>query len=195
MLPLTTTDPHAAFESWFAEARDAEPDVPDAIQVATVDAYGLPSLRTVLLKEWGPRGWVFYTNLGSQKARELHQRPVIAGLLHWKSLQRQVRVTGRVGPVTAAEADAYFASRPRGSQLGAWASRQSSVTTAEALDDRLAAVEARFHGVDVPRPDFWSGFRIAVDSMEFWQGRADRLHDRVRFRLVEGAWVRERLCP
>ena len=194
MLPYTANDPHEAFEAWFSEARGSEPDVPDAMQIATV-ADGQPSLRTVLLKEWGPAGWVFYTNLGSQKGRELADHPRLAGLLHWKSLERQVRITGVAEAVDAATADRYFSSRPRGSRIGAWASRQSEVTTQEALVARVAEIEASFAGREVPRPPFWGGFRIAIDTMEFWQGRRDRLHDRVRFRRDGDGWARERLCP
>lgn len=195
MDPFHATEPHAAFASWFAEAKASEPDVPDAIQIASV-ADGVPSIRTVLLKGWGEDGWVFYTNLGSQKGSELVHNGAVAGVLHWKSLQRQVRVVGTASLVEEEVADAYFASRPRGSQLGAWASRQSEVLDERAtLVNRLAEITGRFEGQPVPRPPFWSGFRIALSQIEFWQGRADRLHDRVRFTALGGEWTRERLYP
>ena len=195
MLLPDVHDPHTAFERWFTEARAAEFDVPDAMQLATaVD--GVPSVRTVLLKGWGPEGWVFYTNLGSQKARELLANPMCSALLHWKSLERQVRVVGAVSPVSDAEADAYFASRPRGSQIGAWASRQSEVVPEGlSLTERVEAVEERFGDEPVVRPPFWGGFRIDVAAMELWQGRRDRLHQRLRFHRVDGGWTREVLYP
>ncbi len=195
MSPFDATEPHAPFASWFAEAAEREPDVPDAMQVATVHD-GVPSIRTVLLKEWGPEGWVFYTNFGSRKGRELDAHPRIAALLHWKSLARQVRVRGTVSRVSDAEADAYFASRPRGSQLGAWASRQSEALEArEILESRLVEVTARFEGQDVPRPAFWGGYRIHIEAMELWQGRDDRLHDRVEFLRDGAGWARRRMYP
>jgi pyridoxamine 5'-phosphate oxidase len=195
MLPSRCPDPHEAFTAWFAEAVAREPDVPDAMQLATVEG-GVPSLRTVLLKGHGPGGWVFYTNLGSQKGREITASPVVSGLLHWKSLERQVRVVGPVRRVADEEADAYFASRPRGSQIGAWASRQSELLDhPETLVQRVAAMEARFAGGAVPRPAFWGGFCVDVHTFEFWQGRRDRLHDRVRFVRDGEGWRRELLYP
>lgn len=193
--PFDAAEPHAPFEAWFAEARASEPDVPDAIQIATVHD-GIPSIRTVLLKQWGPEGWIFYTNYGSRKARELDEHAPIAGVLHWKSLARQVRVRGMAHRVDEATSDAYFARRPRGSQLGAWASRQSEVLDAPAtLEGRLAEVEVRFAGKDVPRPPFWGGYRIEIQALEFWQGRADRLHDRVVFERAAQGWGVTRLYP
>jgi pyridoxamine 5'-phosphate oxidase len=195
MSPFDATEPHAPFDAWFAEACAAELDVPDAIQLATT-SHGAPSLRTVLLKQWGAQGWFVYTNYGSQKAREMDENPIVAGLLHWKALQRQVRVVARAERATAEVSDAYFASRDRGSQLGAWASRQSEALEARgALERRLAEVEARFEGQPVPRPDFWGGYRLVLSSVEFWQGRADRLHDRVLFARAGEDWERTLLYP
>lgn len=192
---LDATDPHDLFAAWYAEAEASEPRVPDAVQVATV-ADGLPDVRTVLLKAFGPDGWWFYTNLGSPKALQLAAHSQVALLAHWKSLERQVRAWGRAELATDEEADAYFATRSRGSQLGAWASRQSEVLPDRAtLQQRLAAVTERFAGQDVPRPTFWGGYRVDVQRLEFWQGRPDRLHDRVLFTRFDTGWRRELLYP
>ncbi|MCB9668748.1 MAG: pyridoxamine 5'-phosphate oxidase [Alphaproteobacteria bacterium] len=189
-------DPWQLFSAWLDAATATEPRVPEAMQIATIGTDGMPSLRTVLLKDHDPRGLTFYTNLGSQKARELQATPRAAFLLHYKGLERQVRGEGTVTPVADEEADAYWATRPRGSQVGAWASRQS--TEIAGRDELLAAVaemEARFAGVPVPRPPFWSGFRIAPTRIEFWQGHADRLHDRQVFTREGGGWRRTLLAP
>jgi pyridoxamine 5'-phosphate oxidase len=192
---LDATDPHALFADWFAAAERAEPRVHDAVQIATV-ADGLPDVRTVLLKAAGPSGWWFYTNLGSAKARQLAEVPQVAALLHWKSLERQVRAWGPVELASDDNADAYFATRSRGSQLGAWASRQSDeLPDRSTLDQRLAEVTARFEGQPVPRPPFWGGYRIDVQRFEFWQGRPDRLHDRLEFVRTDDGWGRRRLYP
>lgn len=176
-------DPFAAFSAWLHEADQSEPRVPDAMQIATVDPSGRPRVRTVLLKSHGPDGFVFYTNLHSRKGRDLARNPHLSAVLHWKSLERQVVIDGHVEPVSEAEADAYFASRPRGSRVGAWASQQSQpVGSREDLLAAVAAAEARFDGRDdIPRPPHWSGFRIVPTRIEFWQGRADRLHERTVF--------------
>jgi pyridoxamine 5'-phosphate oxidase len=185
-----------AFEAWFEEAKSTEPDVPDAMQVATVDPAGRPSLRTVLLKGWDEGGLVFYTNTGSRKGHELATNVHVAALLHWKSLQRQAIFEGAAEPVTPAEADAYWATRPRGSQLGGWASHQSEAMTDRAeLLERLAAAEARWQGVDVPRPPHWSGYRVVVDRVELWQGRRDRLHERRSWTHDGDAWIAALLQP
>lgn len=190
------TDPHALFARWFAEAQVAEPRVPDAMQVATAGADGVPDVRTVLLKRFGPEGWWFYTNLGSPKAAQLAERPVASCLLHWKSLERQVRVLADVAPATDADADAYFASRARGSQLGAWASDQSAELDDRAtLEARLAEVTTRFEGQPVPRPPFWGGYHLTLRRMEFWQGRPDRLHDRRVYTRDGDAWAQQVLYP
>ncbi|TVQ94993.1 MAG: pyridoxamine 5'-phosphate oxidase [Deltaproteobacteria bacterium] len=174
----------------------SERDVPDAMQVATLGQDGRPHLRTVLAKQVDEAGVVFYTNLNSRKGQDLKGDARIAATFHWKSLERQVHVEGRVRPVRSSEADAYFASRPRGSQIGAWASAQSQpVTSRELLERQVAEVSSRFEGREVPRPPHWSGFRIVPERWEFWQGRHDRLHDRFEF-LPEGpGWTMRRLQP
>ena len=180
------TDPFVAFDRWYAEAVEHEPDVPNAMQLATLGEDGRPRVRTVLLKAHGPEGFVFYTNLKSRKGTDLGANPHVGLVFHWKSLQRQVHAYGTASLVSDAEADAYFATRDRGSQLGAWASRQSAP---------LPEVEARFAGKEVPRPGHWSGYRIRCDEVEFWQGRPSRLHDRVRFTHRAGVWARDTLFP
>lgn len=189
-------DPLALWQSWYASARERELDVPDAMQIATLGSTGTPHLRTVLAKQVDEGGVVFYTNLRSRKGLDLQHDGRIAATFHWKSLERQVHVEGRVRPVAPAEADAYFASRARGSQIGAWASEQSQpIDSREELIARVAELEARYDGEPVPRPPHWSGFRIVVDRWEFWQGQADRLHDRFEY-LPDGAgWSWRRLQP
>lgn len=189
-------DPLAKWQSWYADACAREPDVPDAMQIATLGPTGAPHLRTVLAKQVDEAGVVFYTNLRSRKGLDLQHDGRIAATFHWKSLERQVHVEGRVRPVSPAEADAYFATRARGSQIGAWASEQSQpIDSRDELIARVAELEARYAGSPVPRPPHWSGFRIVVDRWEFWQGRTDRLHDRFEY-LPDGAgWVWRRLQP
>jgi len=182
---------------WFSDAA-ADPTVVEAnaMQVATVDAAGRPSVRTVLVKGLDERGVVFYTNYASAKARDLDANPYAAVVLTWLALERQVRLSGPVARVGRAESEAYFASRPRGSQLGAWASPQSEVVSSRAvLEDAARAVEERFAGVEVPAPPNWGGYRLTPEVVEFWQGRADRLHDRIRYRRDGETWVIERLAP
>jgi pyridoxamine 5'-phosphate oxidase len=185
------------FRLWF-EAACNDPSIvePNAMQVATVGADGRPSVRTVLLKGLDERGIVFYTNYESPKARDLEVNPHAAAVFAWLAHERQVRISGPVSRVDQAETDAYFASRPRGSQLGAWASPQSSVIESrQALERAVADIDARFAGQDVPTPPHWGGLRIAPRSVEFWQGRPDRLHDRLRYRGDGERWVTERLAP
>jgi pyridoxamine 5'-phosphate oxidase len=189
-------DPIVAFERWLATM--LETGVPDAnaMVVATSTPDGRPSARTVLLRGIDARGFVFYTDRGSRKGRELAANPRAALVFAWLAARRQVLVTGPVEEVTAAESDAYWATRPRGSQLAAWASPQSSPIDSRAtLDAAVADIAARFAGQDVPRPPFWGGYRVVPDAMEFWQGRADRLHDRFRFERHGERWEATRLGP
>jgi pyridoxamine 5'-phosphate oxidase len=188
------------FRVWFDSAV-ADPAVPEAnaMQVATVDDAGHPAVRTVLLKALDERGVVFYTNYDSAKGRALTAHPYAAAVLLWHAQERQVRVSGPVTRVSAEETEAYFTSRPRGSQIGAWASPQSTVVVSRAeLDARQREIEQRFGDGPIPVPPFWGGFRITPEAVEFWQGRPDRLHDRIRYRAVDAdrqEWVRERLAP
>jgi pyridoxamine 5'-phosphate oxidase len=191
-------DPFQQFGEWFADAEAAVPVDPNAMVLSTVGADGRPSSRVVLLKGFDPAGFVFYGNLGSQKFRELAARPFAALNFHWKPLERQVRIEGRVTPVSDAEADAYFATRARGSQVGAWASKQSEVLGSRAeLEERARAIDAQYAGRPVPRPPFWSGYRLAPDRIEFWKSGQFRLHDREVFRRAssEAPWTVERLYP
>jgi pyridoxamine 5'-phosphate oxidase len=191
-------EPVRLFAAWFAEARRSEPVNPDAMALATVDADGLPNARMVLLKGFDARGFVFYTNLGSVKAHELDGAPKAALTFYWKALQRQVRVRGTVETVSAEEADAYFATRSRMAQIGAWASKQSAeLESRMAFEKAVARFAAKFTIGTVPRPHFWSGYRVAPVEIEFWQERLYRLHDRIVFRragLTE-PWSKTRLYP
>ena len=190
------TDPFRLFQSWYDEAVAAEVNDPDAMALATVDKGGMPSVRMVLLKEWAPDGFVFYTNYESRKSGELDATGKAAFCIHWKSLRRQVRVVGPVSRVDAARSDAYFASRGRGSRIGAWASAQSRpLDSRDSLAAAVAEVEARFPD-DVPRPPHWGGFLIAPQEIEFWADGDHRLHDRFRFTLNDaGNWDISRLNP
>lgn len=197
-----THDPFALFTTWLAEASAKEPNDPNAMALATVDADGMPDVRMVLLKGLDARGFVFYTNLESQKGCELATTPKAALCFHWKSLRRQIRVRGPVEPVSPEEADAYYASRPRDSRIGAWASQQSRPLESRfALEKAVARYAARYALGDVPRPPYWSGFRIVPRSIEFWQDRPFRLHDRLRFDRDATAddmtadWTTSRLYP
>jgi pyridoxamine 5'-phosphate oxidase len=189
-------DPHSLFRDWFAEARLSEPNDANAMALATADADGRPSARMVLLKGHDAHGFVFYTNLDSRKGGELAANPHAALLFHWKSLRRQVRIEGDVEPVTAAEADAYFATRSRDSQLGAWASEQSRPLASRAVfESRYEEMAARFEGGDVPRPPRWSGFRLVPERIEFWTDRAHRLHERRLFKRAAEGWSEGLLYP
>jgi pyridoxamine 5'-phosphate oxidase len=188
-------DPIKLFDAWFAEARAAEPNDPETMALATADAAGRPSVRMVLLKGHGPDGFVFYTNLDSRKGDDLAGNPHAALLFHWKSLRRQVRIEGPVAPVSEADADVYFASRSRDSQLGAWASDQSRpLLDRAAFEARFDDLRLSFEGRDVPRPPRWSGFRVAPQTMEFWTDREHRLHERRLF-TWQGAWTEGLLYP
>ena len=192
------TDPFQQFAEWFREAEAAVPVDPNAMVLSTVGADGRPSSRVVLLKGFDQEGFVFYGNLESRKFRDLRAHPWAALNFHWKPLGKQVRIEGRTTQVSDAEADTYFATRPRGSQVGAWASRQSEpLASREALEAAVREVEARYSGREVPRPPHWSGFRLEPDRIEFWQAREFRLHDRHVFCRAarDAAWTIERLYP
>jgi pyridoxamine 5'-phosphate oxidase len=198
-----TTDPFELFDAWFAEAQASEPDEPEAMAVATTGADGRPSARMVLLKDRSPLGFVFYTHGQSAKGEDLAENPRAALLFHWKSLCRQVRIEGAVERVSDAEADAYFASRARDSQLGAWASDQSRpLDSRETFERRFEEARRRFDGKDVPRPSSWGGYRVVPDQIEFWSAREHRLHERRLFTRQDpgpesgaGGWTEGLLYP
>lgn len=193
---MSMTDPFAQFDVWFQEAVASEPSLPEAMTLATVSADGRPSTRMVLLKSYDEGGFVFYTNFNSAKGRDLLGNPNASLCFHWKTLGRQLRIDGAVTPVSDAEADAYFASRPRGSQVGAWASEQSEPVESRAvLEARVRQLEEEYDGRDVPRPPHWSGFRLVPSRVEFWTDRRDRLHDRQVFDREGDVWRETRLQP
>lgn len=189
-------DPYALFAEWMAEAARSEPNDPNAMCLATSTPEGRPSARMVLLKGHDPRGFVFYTNLESRKGGELAANPFAALCFHWKTLTRSVRVEGRIEPVTPEEADAYYASRSRGSRIGAWASRQSRPLEGRwALEKAVAEYTVKFGVSEIPRPPFWSGFRLLPERIEFWRDMPFRLHERRVFTASEGGWRTEALYP
>ncbi len=190
------TDPFALFDEWYREARQAGLYLPEAMTLATVSPAGRPSARLVLLKRHDERGFVFFTNYESRKAVELEQNPHAALAIHWPVLQRQVRIEGLVEKIAEEESYSYFRTRPRGSRIGAWASPQSAVIPDRTvLERRVEEFQARYPGDEVPLPPYWGGYRVRPDSIEFWQGRANRLHDRFRFVRDGDGWSVERLAP
>jgi pyridoxamine 5'-phosphate oxidase len=190
------TDPFALFDEWFAEARGSEPNEPEAMALATAGADDRPSARMVLLKAHGPEGFTFYTHERSAKGEDLAQNPRAALLFHWKSLGRQVRIEGAIERVSQAEADAYFASRSRDSQLGAWASDQSRpLDSRETFERRFEEMKRRYEGKDVPRPSGWVGYRLVPDGIEFWTAREHRLHERRLFTRDGNGWSEGLLYP
>jgi len=189
-------DPFALFDDWLADAYVAEPNDPEAMALATADAAGTPSVRIVLLKGHGPDGFVFYTNQRSRKGAELAANPRAALLFHWKSLRRQVRIEGPVEGVSEAEGDAYFASRARDSQLGAWASDQSQpLDSRTTFEQRFEEMKRKYEGQDVPRPPHWGGYRVVPESIEFWTDRPHRLHERRLFTRSGDGWTEGLLYP
>ena len=196
MTVTTSENPIGLFKDWLADAERSEPNNPNAMTLATVTPDGAASARMILLKGVDERGFTFYTNLGSRKAEQLSVNPRAALCFYWKSLKRQVHVEGTVERVDDAEADAYFATRPRSAQIGAWASKQSRPMEGRfRLEARVAKYTAKFHVGTVPRPDFWSGFRVVPQLIEFWREQPFRLHDRVVYHRDGGGWTRQRLYP
>jgi pyridoxamine 5'-phosphate oxidase len=193
---VQSTEPYTLFKTWLGEAEKSESNDPNAMALATVDKTGLPDVRMVLLKGYDEHGFVFYTNFESNKGKELLSSMKAALCFHWKSLRRQVRVRGPVEKVSDTEADAYFKSRPRGSRIGAWASKQSRPLESRfALEKAVAEYTAKYAIGDIPRPPYWSGFRILPQTIEFWQDKPFRLHDRLVFTKAGDKWATERLYP
>jgi pyridoxamine 5'-phosphate oxidase len=195
---MEAAEPFELFGVWLAEAEKSEINDPTAVALATVDETGLPNVRMVLMRGFDPRGFVFFTNYESAKGREILSARKAAMGFHWKSLRRQVRIRGEVEPVSDQEADDYFASRPRGSRIGAWASKQSRpLESRMALEKAVARFTAKFPVGEIPRPEYWSGFRLKPVEMEFWRNGMFRLHDRLVFRRdsPDGPWSKERLYP
>jgi len=195
-LPELDPDPIVQFERWYRQTIDTKLPEPNAMSLATVDADGQPSLRTVLLKLYDARGFVFFTNYHSRKARQIDGNDRVALLFPWVALARQVKVLGHASRIPTAESLKYFSTRPRGSQIGAWSSAQSEVITSRSLlEQQVEKIKRKFANSDVPLPDFWGGYRIVPDSIEFWQGRDSRLHDRFRYTRNNDGWHIERLAP
>lgn len=195
--PNENDQPHELFKQWFDEAKKAGILLPESVILATCNKEKQPSLRTVLLKSYDEQGFVFYTNYASKKAQEIADNPQVSLLFHWTVLQRQIRIEGRVEKITQKESETYFHSRGRGSQIGAWASKQSAVLSSRSkLENKVKTFTAKFKGQSVPLPPFWGGYRVIPHKMEFWQGKADRLHDRFEFnKQADGSWQVQRLNP
>lgn len=192
----TTDDPIAFFKQWLNEAENSGIILPESMSLSTCTVQGRPSSRIVLLKEVDSKGFVFFTNYGSHKATELEENPYAALLFHWNMLQRQVRIEGRIERITHEESNAYFQTRGRGSRIGAWASHQSAVLLdRETLVERVKYFEKKFAGKEVPLPEFWGGYRVIPERIEFWQGKADRLHDRFIYQSAQDGWKVTRLNP
>ena len=190
------SDPVAQFERWFLDARDNGLNNPNALSLATAGTDGMPSVRTVLLKAFDAQGFVFYTNYGSRKAHQIAENPQAAMLFHWLEFDRQVKIEGRVSKVSAAESLKYFSSRPRGSQIGAWCSEQSSpVGSRTLLVQAFESMKSKFADGEIPLPDFWGGYRVEPLRIEFWQGRESRLHDRFEYVRDGDGWIIQRLAP
>ena len=191
-----SADPIEQFGRWFDQARESGGEVPNAMTLATCSADGVPTARIVLLKDFDADGFVFFTNYNSDKADDLAQNPQATLLFYWEKLSRTVRIYGTVDKVSREETEAYFPTRPRGSQLGAWASEQSKVIASrEVLHERYAELEKQYEGKDIPIPPHWGGYRVSPTAVEFWQGQSSRLHDRLRYNLEESGWVLRRLSP
>ena len=190
------SNPLQQFNLWFEQAVSAQVLEPNAMQLATVAANGKPSIRTVLLKSYDEQGFVFFTNYHSQKSQQISENPQVALLLFWKELERQVEITGRAEKISTLESLRYFTTRPRGSQLGAWVSAQSSIITSrKLLEMKLDEMKRKFSAGEIPLPDFWGGYRIVPETIEFWQGRPSRLHDRFEYRRIASDWELVRLAP
>ena len=193
---VVDSNPFKQFEKWFKDALAAVPILPNSMTLATSTKEGVPSARVVLLKDFDEQGFVFYTNYLSQKGKELDENPIASLSFYWPELARQVRITGAAARISRSESEAYFHTRPIDSQLGAWASNQSDVIDGrEVLEQRMAELLKKYDGKNIPLPPYWGGYRVTPIVFEFWQSRASRLHDRLRYRLVEGKWVIERLAP
>lgn len=189
-------NPIAMFGDWFSQAKDSGIILPESLTLATATKEGMPSARVVLLKSFDDSGFTFFTNYNSRKGQELCDNPQAAMVFHWNILQRQVRIEGSIERVSEEESLAYFHSRPRGSQIGAWASYQSSeIDSRDVLSDKVKALEAKYQGKEIPLPPFWGGFKLIPTHMELWQGRSDRLHDRYYFTQTDSGWQRSRLAP
>lgn len=196
MIETEAADPFMLFDQWMAEAQASEPALADAMCLSTIGENGAPSIRMVLLKEYGPSGFVFYTNTQSRKGRALAANSHAALCLHWKSLARQISIEGRAEQVSDVEADAYFATRARDAQVGAWASKQSQrLPSRGELEERVKDFEAKYADTAIPRPLFWSGYRVVPTRIEFWQNRDSRLHDRLVYTMASAGWTKEQLYP